>query len=225
MDRKLFLLIIFALVLSLLSCLTDKQKFGDFAEAPLYGMVYDYDNQPCPDALIVINGEDGPRTDINGRFVIGSLSRGTHAIQVVRDGYEELTVSFDFLNRNQVLYLKVISYNQLLREIEQALEKKRLGEVEELLARAEAIYSDEPVEMYLKALFFLEVEKVKEAVKILEDIIEEGFREPILYLTLADIFQYQLEDLKKASSYLEEYLKVQKDPQVRKRLEQLRTVN
>lgn len=221
MEKRLPIQIIFILIFAFSSCLTNDQKFRDFAEAPLLGMVYDHDNEPCSGALIIMDEEQGPLTDINGRFIIASLTRGTHQIQVIKEGYEELTVSFDFLNKSQVLYLKVTSFNQLLRRIELALEKKRLKETEELIARAEAVYSDDPVEMYLKAVYLLEIERAEEAVKVLAGIIEKGFKEPVVYLTLADVFQYQLEDLKQAVFYLEEYLKVQQEPEVRKRLEEL----
>lgn len=221
MEKKLPIQIIFILIFIFSSCLTNDQKFRDFTEAPLLGMVYDHDNEPCSGALIIMDEEQGPLTDINGRFIIASLTRGTHQVQVIKEGYEELTVSFDFLNKSQVLYLKVTSFNQLLRKIELALEKKRLKEAEELIARAEAVYSDDPVEMYLKAVYLLEIERAEEAVKILAGIIEKGFKEPIVYLTLADIFQYRLEDLEQAVIYLEEYLKVQREPEARKRLEEL----
>jgi len=144
MVKKACKLIIIGLALSFSSCLTkDRTASMEFADAPLFGMVYDFDNQPCSGALIVLDDEEGPQTDINGRFVIGHLPRGEHKVQVKKEGYEELNTNFKFSNKNQVLYLRVISFNQLLRKTEYALEKKRLKETGELIQRVEAINADE----------------------------------------------------------------------------------
>ena len=71
MVKKVLGLIVIGLTLSFSSCLTrDRAASMEFGEAPLFGMVYDFDNQPCSDALIFIDDEEGPQTDINGRFVI-----------------------------------------------------------------------------------------------------------------------------------------------------------
>ena len=218
----LFFCCITVSLLSVTSCLTKREvRLREFSEAPLFGMVYDNDHQPCSGALLFVDGEKGPSTDINGRFVIGSLSRGTHRVQVQKEGFEELEVFVDFLNKSQVLYLRVISFNQLLREVEQMLMKKRLLETEELLARAEAIYADDPVALYLKVLYLLEIEEPREAVRVLETVLQKGYREPVVYLSLADIYQYRLEDTEKAASQLQEYLKIQKDSEVQQRLDAL----
>ncbi|HEB11954.1 MAG TPA: carboxypeptidase regulatory-like domain-containing protein [Spirochaetales bacterium] len=125
--KKVLKLIVIGLALSFSSCLTkDRAASMEFAKAPLFGMVYDFDNQPCSGALIVLDDEEGPQTDINGRFVIGYLPSGEHKVQVKKEGYEELTANFKFSSKNQVLYLKLISFTQLLRKTEYALEKKRL---------------------------------------------------------------------------------------------------
>jgi predicted Zn-dependent protease len=194
----------------------------EFPKAPLFGMVYDFDNQPCSGARIVLDDEEGPQTDINGRFIIGSLSSGEYKIQVKKEGYEELTANFKFSNKNQVLYLRIISFNQLLRKAEYALEKKRLKETGELIQRVEAIDADDPVAMYLKALYLLECRKPEEAVKILNKILAKGYSEPVVYITLADIYQYRIDNAGKALFYLEESLKMQRNYKIEKRLEALK---
>ena len=156
MRKKSFILVILAISISLSNCITNKaERLQDFEEAFLFGMIYDYDNQPCPGALIIVDGEEGPATDINGRFAIVSLTKGEHRIRIKKEGYEELSVIFEFISKDQVLYLKIISYNQLLRQIEHSLERKRLKDVEELIRRAEAVTPDDPVGMYLKAVYFI----------------------------------------------------------------------
>ena len=168
------------------------------------------------------DGEEGPVTDINGRFAIVSLSKGEHLIRIKKEGYEELSVKFEFVSKDQVLYLKIISYNQLLRQIEHSLERKRLKDVDELIRRAEAVAPDDPVGMYLKAVYFIEIDRLEESIRILETILEEGYREPAVYLTLADIYQFDMKNEEAAIEYLEEYLRRRGDTEVEKRLEALK---
>ncbi len=118
---------IFLSILIFISCATTKKKSSDdFTEAPLFGMVYDYDNRPCSEALIIIDDNDEVMSDINGRFIIGVLSRGNHIVTAKKEGYETLSFSFSFLNRTQVLYLRMISFLQLLVEIENAIDARGL---------------------------------------------------------------------------------------------------
>lgn len=223
MVKKVFKLIVIGLTLSFSSCLTkDAATFNENGEAPLFGMVYDFNNQPCSGALIILDDEEGPQTDINGRFVIGYLPGGEHKVQVKKEGYEELTTIFKFSNKDQVLYLRIISFNQLLRKTEYALEKKRLKETGELLKRVEAINSDDPVAMYLKAIYLMECRKPEEAVTILNKILDKGYSEPVIYITLADIYQYRINDAKKALSNLEKHLQIQRSDKIEKRLEALK---
>lgn len=213
--------LLFCTLLGLSSCLTGDIEYRNFKKAPLFGMVYDHDNQPCGGAQIILDDKEGPQTDINGRFAVNSVTRGEHQIRVRKDGFEELTVTFEFLNRSQVLYLRAISYHQLLRRAEAALGRKRWHEADQLLERAQAVREDEPVGMYLRALYLLEVERVGEAVSLLNQIIAKGYPEAVVYLTLADIHQYRLDDRQKVVSYLEQYLKIQGNPEVKRRREEL----
>ena len=121
-----------------------------------------------------------------------------------------------------MLYLKVVSFTQLLRRVEQALEERRIGQAEELIGRAERLNAADPVLLYLKAMYLLEAERAEEALRSLEQILGGGYREAVVYLTLADIYQYRMDDVPRAARALEEYLRLQKDPEVQKRLEALR---
>lgn len=205
------------------ACLTQREKaMRVFTEAPLLGMVYDHDQAPCANALIVVDGTDGPHTDINGRFQTDPIARGEHRVAVRKAGYEELEVSLDFMDRNQVLYLRVVSVDQLLRQAEAALEGKRLGEADAILARAEAVEPGNPVASYLRALLHLEREEAEPAVRILAELERRGYREPIVYLTLADIHQFRLGEEAEAIAALEKYLALQGDPEAARRLAGLR---
>jgi len=68
----------------------------------------------------------------------------------------------------------------------------------------------------------MQMRKPEEAVKILNKILDKGYSEPVVYITLADIYQYRINDTKKALSSLEKYLQIQRNNKVEKRLEALK---
>jgi tetratricopeptide (TPR) repeat protein len=216
------LLLLIGPLLALTGCLSDRMdRPQDFDEAPLFGMVYDFDNEPCAGALIRVDGEDAVRTDINGRFVINDLSRGRHQLEVLKEGYESYTLAFDFLNRSQALYVRMISANQLLRQVEEALEKRRYSAALEMLERVERIEPANPVAAYLRGAYLIRVRRDAEAAAVLEGLVGQGYQEPVLYLTLADLYEYRLSDPERARHYLEQYLRIEADPEVQKRLDAL----
>jgi tetratricopeptide (TPR) repeat protein len=197
-------------------------RYRDFSRAPLFGMIYDTENRPCSGARIVVDEKEGPRSDINGRFVLQSLGRGEHRITVQKEGYETLSISFEFLNKNQVLYLRVVPVEHLLRQAESALADKKLAEAGKLLDRAFKVDPENPVGRYLQSVLYVESGQIERAVATLEHLLDQGFREAPVLLALADLYQYRLGDLEKAAALLAEYLRIEKDPEIEKRLEGIR---
>ena len=221
--KKIRILLLLSFILFLFSCAsTKKETSSDFTSAPLFGMVYDHDNHPCADAQIIIDEEKGPITDINGRFVIQSLSRGKHDINVTKENYEDISLKFDFLNKSQILYIRMISFDQLLKEIEKAIENKKWKEGATLFERAERIKEQDPVAEYLKAIYFKEKGEINRAEDILLFIIDKGHKLPHVYLSLGDLYQYYMNDPGKALQYLTEYLKLESNHEVEKRYNRLR---
>jgi tetratricopeptide (TPR) repeat protein len=200
-----------------------KYTLSEFSTAPLYGMIYDFDNKPCSNAGVVIDGKEGPRSDINGRFITQPLSKGEHAITISKEGFESVSLVFDFSRKSQVLYIRMISFGQLLKELESAIEKGEWEESRRLIERAEQIKSDDPVEQYLKAMYFNGKGSAEHAIDILRGILDQGYHEPSIFLTLADIYQYQLKNPDKAISCMEEYLKLKRSREAEKRLELLKS--
>lgn len=221
MMRKLALLVL-ALVLSLSSCVSYREKkLREFSSSPLTGMVYDGEQRPCAGALITVDGQGGPRTDINGRFVIDKLARGDHLLVVEKEGFETLEVPFSFVDRTQILYLRVVSLGQLLREAEEALDRRKLQEADGLLRRAEALDPEDPVGLYLRAVYLLKLDDTTQAISLLQRILVRGQRAPAVLLSLADIYQYRLKDPQQAILFLKEYLRAEDDPDIRARLTEL----
>ncbi len=224
MSKARWMVVIAVAVLSLVACLHpgEPRRARRGSEFPLLGMVYDADNQPVPGAWIIVDDRRRLRTDINGRFMIPRLPPGRHRVEVQKEDFEAMSTVIDFIDIKQVLYLKVISRVQLLRKAERALQERRIREAEEALRRAEAIRSNDPIGMYLRAILLAEAERFAEAAAVLQGLLTAGYREAPVYLALADIYQYRLRNPARAASYLEEALRRQRDPGLQMRLEELR---
>ncbi len=194
----------------------------DFESAPLYGMVYDAHNQPCPGAQVLIDEVPGPTTDINGRFVLPDLARGAHQIVVTKPDHETVTADVDFVDRTQVLYVKVFSVAQLLEQAEQALEERRDTAAFEFVERAAKVRASDPVVLYLKAVIRFRAGRGEEARVVLEQMLADGLRAPAVYLLLADVNEHALEDRGEAARHLEAYLSLVDDVGARTRLAELR---
>jgi tetratricopeptide (TPR) repeat protein len=222
MRLRLPILLALVLVLCLTSCVSYRERrLREFDRSALVGMVYDQEQKPCAAALITVDGQEGPLTDINGRFVIDALERGDHLVGVSKEGYEPLEVPLSFVDRTQILYLRVVSFGQLLREAEEALDRRKLQEADGLLRRAEALDSEDQVGLYLRAVYFLKLNDTEQAIGLLQKILAQGRRLPVVLLSLADIYQYRLKDPAQAVSLLQEYLRTEDDPDIRARLAEL----
>jgi hypothetical protein len=221
-NKPGFILLVSCILALLAGCssLADK-AVTEFSVADLHGMIYDYHSQPCANVNIRIDNRKGPSSDINGRFVLKNLGKGTHHISFSKEGFEDVGFSFDFSNRTQVLYLKLFSMNQLLELAEKELENKKLGKAEEFLNRAGKIDATNAVLLYFKAVLALKRNQIDLAVKELNAILEQGIVEPVVFLTLADIYQYYIKNIPKAVYYLKQYVHQQENADVLERLKQL----
>ncbi len=208
-------------VLLLFSCVSQKKNDLTFERAPLFGMVYDEDNQPCAGVQLSLDGIEGPATDIRGRFVFADLARGDHALICRKQGYEEFRVTISFLNRTDVLHLRMMSFNQLLARAERALGELKWREAEEYLHRAESLDAEDDILGYLFAIHALKTGNPQTAVQRLTAILSRGHPRPHVYLLLADVYQYSLNEPVRASDCLRSYLKMRGDPEVEKRFKEL----
>lgn len=213
--------------LLLVSCASEKNQVGSYEKAPLFGMIYDEDNQPCPGVRLaldgaVVTGDQGPVTDIRGRFVLPELARGSHQLVARKDGYEELSVKITFLNRTDVLFLRMISFGQLLTNAEKSLEERKWEEAQAFLLRAGKLDSGNSLLLFLRAVNAYRTAEYGEAVECLNGILGKGIREPSVYLFLADIYEKKLNDQGKAIENLQTFLDRRADADVQKRLADLK---
>lgn len=219
MSRFLGMAVI--VMVGLAGCQSEGEALKHFAKAPINGMVYDFDNKPCPNVTVRLNDKFVIRSDINGRFTFLGMPPGPYTLQLDKQGYESLKLEIDFHSRSQVLYAKMISLRSLIRRVERATAEKKWSEAESLLTRAVAIDPDDPTVLYLKATLALYRGKVEEAAGILKGILERGHSNATILLSLADIYQYRLNDPAQAREYLAAYLFIKENPEIRRRYEKL----
>jgi len=218
------ILIVVLPVILICSCVTGPSSTDKFLFAPLNGKIFDYDNLPCSGVLVTVNKITKVKSDINGRFVVPSLAKGKHKFVLKKDGYETLEFTFEFLNSNQILWLKMTSLDQLIRQIEHKFDENAWDEVENLIARANKIEQDNPVVLYLTAVLYIHNTWYENAIEVLEKVIEKDTEEPIIYLTLADIYQYNVDNPAKALEMLEKYVALQYNEKAYSRIANLRDI-
>jgi hypothetical protein len=212
----LFLLVIVT------GCPSGPPVADNFISAPLNGKIFDHDNLPCSDVIITVDNFTKVKTDINGRFTIPSLTRGNHVIVCKKESYEDYTITYNFLNQNEVLWLKMISQEQIIRQIKEKFNNKQWDETESLFQRASKINPDDPILLYLTSILYLHKGEIDDACEVLLAIIDKGYTEPVIYLSLADIYQYKLDDPSNALLYLEKYSALIHDDNIEGRIEELR---
>lgn len=179
MRDWVFMAIMSAVLLS--SCATTGKRDDPaaFDAAPLLGMAYDSEGSPVQGVRIALDGIDAAESDLSGRFVVSGVTRGAHIFGAARDGYEPIESEFLFLNRSQVLYLRMHSADQLLSTAERALEAGNVSEAEDALTRAGRIDGvSRPVLLYLEAISAWNAGKAALAAEKLEELAELGFDGP-----------------------------------------------
>ncbi|MGO9409228.1 MAG: carboxypeptidase regulatory-like domain-containing protein [Spirochaetia bacterium] len=216
------------LAVTLVSCAS--QNRGDpsaFDRAPLFGMIYDEDNQPCPGVNLGVDGKDSDQetglvSDIRGRFVVPDLQRGKHVVIARKEGFEDLSVEVLFLNKTDVLFLRMVSFGQLLTSAEKALGERKWAEADAFLTRAEKLDAGDGVLLYLRAVRAYKIGMWQEAVVFLNIVLDKGIKEPAVYLFLADLYERKLAEPQKAIESLQEYLSRIADEEAQKRLDGLK---
>jgi hypothetical protein len=202
---------------------TDRsEKGGSSRLAALKGMVYDFENRPVSDAEIGVDGRPAARSDINGRFALEGMSFGRYEVDVAKEGYETASISVDYGDAAQIVYVKMYSAKELLSLSEREADKRNWAEATACLDRIDAVDARDPAARYLRAVVSFRRGEAPRARTILEALLADGYDEPYVQLFLADILQYQLADAGGAEGHLAAYLASKYDPDVERRLLQLR---
>lgn len=189
---------------------------------PLNGMIYDYDNVPVASAIVSVEGKRETLSDVNGRFALPNYLSGKYAIRVQRDGYEPAQVTIDYTSPTQILYIKMISVDQLLTLAEKAFEQRDWQSTDVYLQRAQAIQPQSIPLRYMLAALYFRRGNVPEALRTLDLLLADEVSDPSVHLFIADLYQYRLGDNKAALRHLEVFLNLRYDPEVINRRDELR---
>ncbi|HUX51220.1 MAG TPA: carboxypeptidase-like regulatory domain-containing protein [Spirochaetia bacterium] len=192
-----------------------------FERAPLFGMVYDQENQPVAGVNFSIDGREGLLSDITGRFVIPDLSRGEHTLVARKVDYELLMTVIQFSNQTQVVYIRMISRTELVQAAEDEVAARRFADAQSLIDRILTISPDDPEGSFLQAVLFHRSRRSLEAAAILEALIASGVTEEPVCLFLADLYEKALGDPGRAVKLLEGCVARSPTPRTRSKLDRL----
>ena len=105
----------------------------------LHGVIYSSDGQALFGSRITVSDSGGRNhhaySDIHGRFRIADVSLGSITIAAEHSRHEPLQLEARFIDRSQVLYLRLTDWLQLLEDWQQALEHGHIPEAAALLER------------------------------------------------------------------------------------------
>ncbi|MCL2209671.1 MAG: carboxypeptidase regulatory-like domain-containing protein [Treponema sp.] len=163
MNSKSIIIAGFAFLLSA-SCKTTEFDYKVF---DVNGMIYDFSNRPIPYCEITLGKRYNGSTDINGRFTLPKVPTGKYLITVTKSSFETYTDYINIIDRNQIIYIRIPSLNQLLEMVDDSLTKKNLFDAEEIIKRAYLIDQNNIEMLFYYATIKYQQQKHDEAIGFL----------------------------------------------------------
>jgi len=102
-------------------------------------------------ARISLDGEKEVVADSQGRFLLPRVRTGTHTLRVRREGYLPVERRIEFLNRSEIVYVRLLSVEEARLRAVRAYESGRLDPAEELARRLVEYQEGDLVARYLLA--------------------------------------------------------------------------
>jgi hypothetical protein len=181
-------------------------------------MIYDLENKPVSNAEIYLDEKYITRSDINGHFSLSNINMTRrYELRISRNEYETLKLTLIAPDPALVLYVQMASAEQLIAHAEAALRSRDWAALETLLIRAESAEGDALSIGYLRALKFMYTGDHITALETLLTLSETFHDCAFLYLCIADIYEYRLNDKTRAVRFLEQFLTFRYDPDVETR--------
>jgi hypothetical protein len=216
--RDLCPLLLWALILG--SCASG--PLTRYKAQALYGMIYDPGNKPVGNVKICINGQYAASSDIHGRFAIPQMKpKLAYQVRAEKENYETVDLEIAYSDPAHVLYIQMFSGPDLLEEAERALAGRDWFRAESFLSRAEHAGARSLPLGYLRGVLAFSRGRHGEALTILLDLAETEKGAPFLFLFIADLYQYTFSDPSRARIFLEKFLDLRDDRELRSRLEKL----
>jgi hypothetical protein len=157
----------------------------------LAGMVYDRSGAPVNGMTIILGGQHVALSDFSGRFSFGTIEPGQYEVEARKDGFETYRARLTLSTPGQVLYLSVLSADDLLDLCEASLREGRWAEADAYAERALALSPTDPQARYFSAIALasrLRPDRAPlKALEVLRALASEGYaEEPVLRL-IADL--------------------------------------
>jgi len=153
-------------------CKTTSMIYG----VNINGMVYDFDNRPVAGYHLKLNNDLEVVTDITGRFTFEKVKLGEYVLtgqSSTSEAYEGKVAIYD---QDQVLYLRIPSFSQLINRTDKALEEDNLQEAEAFLTRAIAMNSEHIDSLLYGAILAYRKNNIGQALELLGKVQQKGYR-------------------------------------------------
>jgi tetratricopeptide (TPR) repeat protein len=185
MKQTIISLIILTLLFG--ACTSVPDDPTDFLEAPFFGMIYDGHNTGVPAAQIILEEEVIAETDINGRFIIPKLEKGSYEFTIEKEGFETKTLTVDFLNKSNILYISLRSVIDYTQEADQFIQQGNYSKAFEAITKGLAISPENAPLRYLQAIYYFKISDFMASKAVLEILASEFPFDPPIFLLLLDI--------------------------------------
>lgn len=165
-------LILCTLILLVTGCKTTSLIYG----VNINGMVYDFDNRPVAGYHLKLNDDLEVVTDITGRFTFEKVKPGEYLLTGESNRYETYEGKIIIYDQDQVIYLRIPSFSQLINLTDKALEANNLQEAEGFLKRAAAMNIQDIDVMIYEAVLAYRYYNIEQAMRKIEQIKVNGYR-------------------------------------------------
>jgi len=165
-------LILCTLILLVTGCKTTSLIYG----VNINGMVYDFDNRPVAGYHLKLNDDLEVVTDITGRFTFEKVKLGEYLLTGESNRYETYEGKIIIYDQDQVIYLRIPSFSQLINLTDKALEANNLQEAEGFLKRAAAMNIQDIDVMIYEAVLAYRYYNIEQAMRKIEQIKVNGYR-------------------------------------------------
>lgn len=165
-------LILCTLILLVMGCKTTSLIYG----VNINGMVYDFDNRPVAGYHLKLNDDLEVVTDITGRFTFEKVKLGEYLLTGESNRYETYEGKIIIYDQDQVIYLRIPSFSQLINLTDKALEANNLQEAEGFLKRAAAMNIQDIDVMIYEAVLAYRYYNIEQAIRKIEQIKVNGYR-------------------------------------------------
>ena len=152
-------------------CKTTSMLYG----VNINGMVYDFDNRPVAGYHLKLNNDLEVVTDITGRFTFEKVKLGEYVLKGQSNAFEPYEGQVTIYDQNQVLYLRVPSFSQLINRTDKALEEDNLQEAETFLTRAVAMNSEHIDSLLYGAILVYRKNNIGQALELLGKVQQKGY--------------------------------------------------